>query len=542
MRPFVKDLIRAFFIGVIIFIFGYFINYFNGYSPVSVKEFLLAFAYTQLYSIILFFINAHYFRFLLKVFRGKLFTLKNLTIGAIGGVLLTIAAIFLIRFLIVTLIEGETVGKFLNDEQPAAYGLYILMSIIISAVFYIIYYYKNVYDRKITQHKIVAGTASAKFESLKNQLDPHFLFNSLNVLTSLIEENPENATEFTTSLSKVYRYVLEQKNKTLVTVREELEFARLYMSLLSMRFEDSLVFSFPDELENPEAQVVPLSLQLLLENAVKHNQLTPQKQLHIKIYEKNGMFWVSNNLQPKKVFSSGTGVGLENIRNRYGLISNEKPIVEKDSSHFKVGLPLIAPDANPEIIHENYLGEKRYEDAKKKVQELKAFYIHLAVYLLAVPGFIYLNIISTPGFPWALFPIFGWGFGITGHGMEAFGYHPLLNKQWEEKRIREYISRQQTEHQREVSYRNARKYVKKLKDFYTTCFFSMIMIPFLAALNYYLDGFKYPWIIYPILGWGLAIAIQAFSLFPSLAPFSKNWEERQMKKFMKDENDNHFKD
>src|SRR5690606_27500451 len=129
-------------------------------------------------------------------------------------------------------------------------------------------------QNKVKEQKVIAGTANARFDALKNQLDPHFLFNSLNVLTSLIEENPENAQRFTTALSKVYRYVLEQKNKDLVSVDEELDFARTYMSLLKMRFEDSIVFTIPDKASDPESKVVPLSLQLLLENAVKHNMVT----------------------------------------------------------------------------------------------------------------------------------------------------------------------------------------------------------------------------------------------------------------------------
>ena len=159
----------------------------------------------------------------------------------------------------------------------------VLIALVVSSVFLVIYYYRHTQESKVKEQKIIAGTASAKFDALKNQLDPHFLFNSLNVLTSLIEENPEAATRFTTSLSKVYRYVLEQKNKDLVTLEEELKFANLYMLLIKMRFEDSIVFSVPQELSNPEAKVVPLSLQLLLENAVKHNMVTPEKKLHISI-------------------------------------------------------------------------------------------------------------------------------------------------------------------------------------------------------------------------------------------------------------------
>src|SRR5690606_26229923 len=148
----------------------------------------------------------------------------------------------------------------------------------------------------------------------------------LNVLTSLIEENPEAATRFTTSLSKVYRYVLEQKTKELVTLEEELKFAELYMSLLSVRFEDSIVFSSPSHLQNPQAKVVPLSLQLLLENAVKHNQVTASKKLHITISEENGTLVVTNNVQPKQTLKESTGVGLQNIRDRYALLTVQ-PII-----------------------------------------------------------------------------------------------------------------------------------------------------------------------------------------------------------------------
>src|SRR5690606_39756363 len=101
---------------------------------------------------------------------------------------------------------------------------------------------------------LIAGTASAQFETLKSQIDPHFLFNSLNVVSSLIEENPENAQRFTTSLSKIYRYVLEQRDKEVVSVQEELSFAKTYMNLLKMRFENSLFYDAPTELINPEGK------------------------------------------------------------------------------------------------------------------------------------------------------------------------------------------------------------------------------------------------------------------------------------------------
>src|SRR5690606_11087179 len=128
-------------------------------------------------------------------------------------------------------------------------GLALILAIGASIVFHTIYFYRTWQENRIKEQKIIAGTASAKFDALKNQLDPHFLFNSLNVLTSLIEEDPEQAQKFTTSLSKVYRYVLEQKDKDLVTVDEELQFAKTFIRLLKMRFENSIVLDIPERSE-----------------------------------------------------------------------------------------------------------------------------------------------------------------------------------------------------------------------------------------------------------------------------------------------------
>ncbi len=118
--------------------------------------------------------------------------------------------------------------------------------------------------------------------------------------------------------------MLEQKNKDLVSVDEELQFAKTYVRLLKMRFEDSIVFEIPENSNDPEAKIIPLSLQLLLENAVKHNVVTSKKPLHLKVIEENGMLVVSNNLQEKQVVKKSSGVGLTNIQQRYGILTDKR--------------------------------------------------------------------------------------------------------------------------------------------------------------------------------------------------------------------------
>lgn len=436
-----KDFGKAFFVGTLVFIILGLIQYANGYQYDNGRDILITFLYNQLYAVILYMVNAYYFDFLLKVFPNEVFKLKNLLKGLLGGILVTLLALFLIRIITEVFIEGRGFSEFIASEKMQYYYISFVISVVVTTIFYVAYYYRNKQQTIVKEQKIIAGTASAKFDALKNQLDPHFLFNSLNVLTSLIEENPEAATRFTTSLSKVYRYVLEQKNKELVTLEEELKFAELYMSLLAVRFEDSIVFTSPSKLENPQAKVVPLSLQLLLENAVKHNQVMPSKKLYITISEENGNLVVTNNSQPKQVLKESTGVGLRNIRDRYALLTKRPVLINENPKEFSIAIPILGENLQIMNTSDTYISEKKYKLAKKRVEKLKGFYIHLTLYILMAPVFIYLNYISRAGFPWALFPIVGWGFGVMGHAAETFNYNPFFGKDWEARKIRELMDK-----------------------------------------------------------------------------------------------------
>jgi len=291
-------------------------------------------------------------------------------------------------------------------------------------------------ESKVKEQKIIAGTASAKFETLKNQIDPHFLFNSLNVLSSLIEENPENAQRFTTSLSKVYRYVLEQKDKDLVSIEEELAFAKTYMNLLQMRFENSLTYEVLTENVDAEAKVVPLSLQLLLENAVKHNIISEQKPLHIQIYIENDALVIQNNFQKKAVLQDGQGVGIQNIISRYAIITDRKVTIEQNEHTFTVKLPILTKQITI-MENSNYDAENAYYKAKRQVDELRKFYTSLISYCVVIPFLIFINLRFSSQFQWFWFPMFGWGFGLTMKALRAFGY----SSNWEERKIQQLLNK-----------------------------------------------------------------------------------------------------
>ncbi|WP_047415747.1 2TM domain-containing protein [Cellulophaga sp. Hel_I_12] len=392
----------------------------------------------MLYACVLTLINVSFFDHLNHKVVWKKYGKYRLLIGALGSVVLTMAGVFLIRFFMEVVLGNKDWVGFINSENPTFYAVSLLITMVVSVFFHAIYFYRASQQKKVTEQKIIAGTASAKFDALKNQLDPHFLFNSLNVLTSLIEEDPKQAQKFTTSLSKVYRYVLEQKNKDLVSVDEELQFAKTYVRLLQMRFEDSIVFEIPEQTTNLEARIVPLSLQLLLENAVKHNVVSPHKPLHIKVFEKNGRLVISNNLQEKSVVKKSTGVGLKNIQERYGILSDKKVNIIKSASEFRVELPILTKQISSMETQKVYLEDKRYEKAKEKVENIKGFYGNLLAYCIVIPFLIIINY-NTTSFPWAIFPALGWGFGLAAHGMEAFGYNPLFGKNWEARKMREYM-------------------------------------------------------------------------------------------------------
>lgn len=369
-------------------------------------------------------------------------TNARVTAAIISTLVYAIPVVLGINYLIFVYIKGVNPSQFFEGNLFWTHIFYIFIALGIAAFMHargFIRNWKAAVGKETKIQKVIAGSASAQFDALKNQLDPHFLFNSLNVLTSLIDEDPDNAQRFTTSLSKVYRYVLEQKNKELVTVEDELNFARTYMSLLKMRFEDSIIFDIPEKVHNPEAKVVPLSLQLLLENAVKHNTVAENRPLHIKIFERDNTLIVENNLQPKQVVKKSSGVGLANIVQRYGLLTKREMVIEETPKTFSVAIPLLTKQVSTALeLQQDYIEDKRYFRAKERVKKVKEFYGNLTSYLIVIPILVYINY-RTTDFPWAIFPALGWGFGVLAHYLDATGRTPFLGKNWEERKIKELI-------------------------------------------------------------------------------------------------------
>ena len=181
----------------------------------------------------------------------------------------------------------------------------------------------------------------AKYEALKNQVNPHFLFNSLNTLSGMVEQKPELATGFIKKLSDIYRYVLEQTDKELVSVKEEMKFVEDYIFLSKMRFGNGLVFK-SSLMNSQNLRVVPLGIQMLVENAIKHNIISDDMPLKIELDVEDGFIVMKNNIQKKKtVISANEPLGLENLRKRYEYLSDSAMVVITSGNEFIAKLPVI---------------------------------------------------------------------------------------------------------------------------------------------------------------------------------------------------------
>lgn len=180
-----------------------------------------------------------------------------------------------------------------------------------------------------------------RFDRLKNQVNPHFLFNSLNTLASLVYKDQEKASSFIRQMARVYRYVLENRDKEIVTLAEELNFLDGFISLVKIRFEEAFFFENKVEESFLDRCIPPMTLQLLIENALKHNIVSPSKPLTLKLFIQDDYLIAQNNLQLKLTPEISTKTGLENIRNRYGFLTRKPVRVQNLTQIFQVEVPLL---------------------------------------------------------------------------------------------------------------------------------------------------------------------------------------------------------
>ncbi|MBI1182778.1 hypothetical protein GC194_00800 [bacterium] len=214
------------------------------------------------------------------------------------------------------------------------------VTVIIVSIFEGSVFFREWKNTLLEQERLQKAHLQAQYNNLKNQLNPHFLFNSLNTLTSLIELDQERAVAYLQNISKYLRIVLTQTNEEVISVREELELVQLYINIQKERFGESikLEISLPDEVK--QQKIAPLALQMLVENAIKHNVVSATLPLKILIAYEPGFITVSNKKQAKKQLEGGAGIGLQNIKKRYELLNGHAPIII-DEDFFTVKIPVL---------------------------------------------------------------------------------------------------------------------------------------------------------------------------------------------------------
>ena len=220
-------------------------------------------------------------------------------------------------------------------------GVLVLMSVILLTIDVSYQFFRHWKHSLVEIERYRAESLQAQLQNLKNQVNPHFLFNNLSVLSSLVYQDPDKSVVFINQLSKVYRYLLDNQDSELVTVDEELNFIRSYVFLLQIRFSPNLSINIDVRNEDLSRMIPPMALQILLENAIKHNEVSSGHPLTISIVSGEDKLVVSNKLQLRTLHEPGSQTGLANIRARYRFFTAAPVVVTQDSSNFIVKIPLL---------------------------------------------------------------------------------------------------------------------------------------------------------------------------------------------------------
>ena len=260
---------------------------------------------------------------------------KRFIYGSIGVIIYSPAVVYFLYLLALWTLDIRING--VGSIALIAIGVTFVISFFLNAAEFL----KNWKQTALDAEKLKKEQMATKYESLKNQVNPHFLFNSLNALTNLVYEDQDMAADFIRQLSKVYRYVLDTRSKEVVSLETEMKFVESYLFLQKIRFDEKLKVEI--EIAGFENYMLPpLALQMLLENAIKHNTIAKDEPLTIKIFVEREMLVVENNLQIKNIpIEESSGMGLSNIKARYEFLSDIPVLIEKTDRVFRVELPLL---------------------------------------------------------------------------------------------------------------------------------------------------------------------------------------------------------
>jgi sensor histidine kinase YesM len=250
--------------------------------------------------------------------------------------LLVLLVIFSFAFLLVP--QDDRINELIY-RQALVIG--IIFSLLTTAFLTAEYFFKRMAQSQVEALQQKEAATQFQLEALKTQLDPHFLFNNFSVLTALIEDDKEQAVKYVSVLGSVYRYVLQANKKDLVKLDDELQFINVYFYLYKIRFIDAIELIVNIDNSSKQKRICPMTLQLLIENAIKHNAIDSSNPLKINLSIKEDLIVCRNNILPKQTSSKGFGIGLLNIHQRYSLLTTKRVKVIKENNFFTVEIPLL---------------------------------------------------------------------------------------------------------------------------------------------------------------------------------------------------------
>ena len=221
------------------------------------------------------------------------------------------------------------------------YMIYLIMAALLNLIYFGTIYFFNWKRDLVSLSNMQREQAVVNYDILRNQLNPHFLFNALTSLNSLIFENQELASDFLQQLSKVYRYTLQNKDKEIVSIRTELDFVSNYIFLLKTRFGDAIDFNIDIDDKTRDKGIVPVITQMLIENAVKHNVVSVSRPLQVSIFNDERFLFIENNLNRKEQVETSNKQGLQNLMTLYKYLSEDPVEVIESENEFKVKIPLL---------------------------------------------------------------------------------------------------------------------------------------------------------------------------------------------------------
>lgn len=236
-------------------------------------------------------------------------------------------------------LDMPMVIDFTHWKLLLAFGFRV--NLFLNCVNAIVFFMNKLKRAQLRAEQLKQISIEAQFEALRNQINPHFLFNSFNVLSTLVYKDADTASKFIAQLSNVYRYLLYSQDKKVVSLKEEIQFIQSYLYLLQIRFGENLIVQDNLNGTSEKYYIAPATLQMLIENAIKHNVVSRKNPLIIRFFKEGDFLVVSNNLQEKEVKEPSTQVGLKNIFSRYEFLSSEKVHIDRVNGEFIVKIPLI---------------------------------------------------------------------------------------------------------------------------------------------------------------------------------------------------------